>query len=73
MRLLQIWIRKLNLDNKINFSADKIRISVEQILQVLKQVNPTEILDKIDRDEKRLYETLQEHKQSIYLNNCNNN
>ena len=43
----------MNLDNKINFSADKIRISVEQILQVMKQVNLTEILDKTDRDEKR--------------------
>ena len=41
-------------DNKLIFLANKIGISDEQFLQCLEQRNQTDILDKTDRNRKRL-------------------
>ena len=51
-----------NKDNKNNYLADGRRVSDEQFVQQMEQVNLIEILDNTDRVIKRLDETLVEKK-----------
>ena len=57
-------------DNEIKFSADKRRLSIEQVLQEMEQVNLTEILNETDGVKITLEEALKKHKQIVYQSNC---